>query len=461
MNSEDISPPQASILVIDDVPLNLRLLAQFLSPLGYNVRLANNGGRALGSIHSQKPDLILLDIKMPDMDGYQVCRILKSDESTRNIPIIFVSALGETLDKVRAFNLGAVDYITKPFQFEEVAARIKSQLTIQWQKKVLQEEIKQREITEQNLQESRLLLKNILDSSLDGIAALKSIRDPIDSRIDDFCCVQANLMISQFLGKEAETLIGQPILKILLAQLNLDCFPQFVAVVEKGEMLKLDFSCQRDRLRGWYHLIAVRLGDGFSLTIRNITEQKRLELELERQARLDSLTGLANRRHFDRCLEEEWQRCARARQPLSLIICDVDFFKRYNDTYGHQAGDDCLIRVAGTLDKLVERSAGLVARYGGEEFAIVLAETSLERASRVAKSICAAVKHLKIPHCASEVGHYVTVSVGVASLAPTADDRTDRAIAAADRALYEAKAQGRDRVAVFRGLPCISARTVQ
>lgn len=183
--------------------------------------------------------------------------------------------------------------------------------------------------------------------------------------------------------------------------------------------------------------------------------------ELKQMAMVDGLTQIANRRRFDEYLESEWQALARSPASLALILCDIDFFKRYNDTYGHQAGDDCLIRVAGTLDKLVERSAGLVARYGGEEFAIVLAETSLERASRVAKSICAAVKHLKIPHCASEVGHYVTVSVGVASLAPTADDRTDRAIAAADRALYEAKAQGRDRVAVFRGLPCISARTVQ
>jgi two-component system cell cycle response regulator len=461
MNLEDLFPPQESILVVDDVALNLRLLRQLLSDLGYEVRLANNGKQALESIRSQKPDLILLDIKMPDMDGYQVCKVLKSDDSTRDIPIIFLSALGEIFDKVKAFNLGAVDYMTKPFQFEEIAVRIKNQLIIQSQKKALREEIKQRRLTERNLTESRLLLKNILDSSLDGIAALRSIREPISRRIADFCCLQANSMIAQFLEQDAETLVGQPILKTLLAQLNLECFSRFVAVVEQGEVLKLDFSCDRERFRGWYHLIAVKLGDGFSLTIRNITEQKRLELELERQACLDSLTGVANRRHFDRCLSSAWRRCACEGQPLSLIICDVDYFKRYNDTYGHQAGDNCLVRVARILDVMVQGSSGLVARYGGEEFAIVLAHIPLEEASKIAESLCTAVKQLEIPHRASEAGSYITISVGVASLVPTAGDFPDRAIAAADHALYEAKAKGRDRVAISNTLPCISSRAVE
>ncbi|MDY6785582.1 MAG: response regulator, partial [Cyanobacteriota bacterium] len=150
MSLEELLPPPESILVVDDVALNLRLLSQLLSELGYSVRIANNGRQAIESVRFQKPDLILLDIKMPDIDGYQVCEILKSDNSTRDIPIIFLSALDEIFDKVKAFDLGAADYITKPFQFQEIAARIKTHLIIQVQKKALQEEVKQRRITERS-----------------------------------------------------------------------------------------------------------------------------------------------------------------------------------------------------------------------------------------------------------------------------------------------------------------------
>lgn len=141
----------SNILVVDDTPDNLRLLSAMLSEQGYKVRKALNGQTALNTIHQVLADLILLDINMPSMNGYEVCQQLKEDPKTQDIPIIFISALDDVLDKVKAFELGGVDYITKPFQAEEVIARIENQLTIQRQKKQLQQEIKEREKTEQTL----------------------------------------------------------------------------------------------------------------------------------------------------------------------------------------------------------------------------------------------------------------------------------------------------------------------
>lgn len=173
--------------------------------------------------------------------------------------------------------------------------------------------------------------------------------------------------------------------------------------------------------------------------------------ELQRLASLDGLTGLANRRCFDKVLEYEW-RCGvregwQSPNPpqLSLILCDIDFFKHYNDTYGHQAGDACLQRVGRAMCREARRPADLVARYGGEEFALILPRTDAEGAVHVARRIRDRVRTCKIAHTSSLVSQYVTLSLGVASTVPTPDTSPAMLIATADAALYEAKKQGRDR----------------
>jgi diguanylate cyclase (GGDEF)-like protein len=167
--------------------------------------------------------------------------------------------------------------------------------------------------------------------------------------------------------------------------------------------------------------------------------------ELQRLAVLDGLTQLANRRCFDEYLNSEWQRLAREQAPLSLILGDIDFFKPYNDTYGHQAGDECLRAVASAIQRTVKRSADLVARYGGEEFAIILPNTMAEGAIQVAEKIRAEVKALAIAHVNSPTSQQITVSLGIASVIPTPESSPATLIAAADTALYQAKAAGRDR----------------
>lgn len=168
--------------------------------------------------------------------------------------------------------------------------------------------------------------------------------------------------------------------------------------------------------------------------------------QLRRLASVDGLTQIANRRCFDESFDKEWRRMAREEIPLSLIMCDIDFFKNYNDTYGHQAGDECLRQVASAINRVLKRPADLVARYGGEEFAIILPNTTAEGAFQVAETIRLEVKALKIRHINSPISEYVTLSLGIATAQPWQDGSSETLIAAADQALYQAKAEGRDRV---------------
>lgn len=343
---------RGNILAIDDTPNNLRLLASILTVLGYKVRSVTEGQMALTAAQASPPDLILLDINMPEMDGYEVCQQLKSDPRTKDIPIVFISALDEVADKVKAFEVGGVDYITKPFQTEEVLARVENQLALQRLKRQLveQNEQLQREIRDRKIAEAALL------------AANEELQREIHTRLSAEAALQA------------------------------------------------------------------------------------ANQELQRLAYLDGLTQLANRLHFDKCLSQEWRRLAREQLPLSLILCDIDFFKAFNDTYGHPAGDACLRSVADLIRNVVKRPGDLVARYGGEEFAIILPNTPLAGAMQVAVEIQASMRQLQLAHSASTVSQYVTLSLGLAEVVPMVGVDPDRLLDAADRALYLAKTEGRDRI---------------
>jgi diguanylate cyclase (GGDEF)-like protein len=170
--------------------------------------------------------------------------------------------------------------------------------------------------------------------------------------------------------------------------------------------------------------------------------------KLQHLAAIDSLTQVFNRRSFDEYLKREWLQTMHEQAPLSLILCDVDFFKRYNDTYGHLAGDDCLRAVASTLSKVVQTPTALVARYGGEEFAVVLPNTDALGATLIAQRIRSEVQALQIAHANSEVSEWVSLSQGIASLVPNSSLMVETLISVADRGLYRAKAEGRDRIIV-------------
>lgn len=454
MNVDSGQEYKGNILLVDDMPENLRLLNELLLESGYTVRNVTSGRMALKTVKVKPPDVIFLDIKMPEMDGYEVCQILKTDENLRNIPVIFMSALDDAFDKVTAFKLGAIDYITKPFHIEEVLARLENQLTIQRQQRLLEQENIKRKKAEEILYQSRALLASILNSSMDGIAAMQAVRHPDTGNIEDFRFLVINSIIAKAFHCKCEEIIGKLLLKNFLHKVDPEIFNNLIKVVETGIPLENDFYYETQN-SCWYHFVAVKLDDGFAITICDITARKTIELalqeanqKLEELANQDGLTQVANRRCFDARLQAEWKRLTREKQPLSLILLDIDQFKFYNDCYGHLAGDDCLFRIAQTLQKVIRRPADLVARYGGEEFAIVLPNTNLEGAIKVAQSIQEAIHDLAIPHARSTVKGIITVSMGISSLLPDLEVEPDRLIADADTALYNAKQQGRDRYSI-------------
>lgn len=310
--------PQAeskgNILLVDDLPENLKLLSDLLSEIGYTTRCVTSGIKAIKTAKAKRPDVIFLDILMPEMNGYEVCQACKADPELCDIPIIFISALGDTFDKLKAFEVGGVDYITKPFQVKEVVARLESQLTIKKQQRILQDEITKRKEIEEMLYHSRAILSSILNTALDGIVAMQAVREPLSGEIQDFRCLVVNPIISRVLNRNREDLIGKIVLKRFLKTLAPNLFDRFVEVVESGEPLAEDFYYPNSE-SSWYHYVAVKLGDGLAITIRDITARKQMELalqeanqKLELMANLDGLTQIANRRHFDAYLALEWQR---------------------------------------------------------------------------------------------------------------------------------------------------------
>ncbi len=262
-----------NILLVDDLPENLQLLSDLLLTLGYTVRSVTSGRMALKTAKVKRPDLILLDILMPEMDGYQVCQALKEDEDLRDIPVIFVSNLDDVFDKVKAFWSGGVDYICKPIQQEEVVVRLENQLTILRQKRLLQDAIARHKETEEMLYQSRALVTSVLNSVSDGIAAVQAVRDTMTGDIIDFRCLVVNPTIARIFDRGREDLIGKLVLRKFLDKFNPELFERLVNVVDAGLALDEEVYYPSEPT-GWYQVIAVKLGDGFTVTVRDNTKLK-------------------------------------------------------------------------------------------------------------------------------------------------------------------------------------------
>jgi diguanylate cyclase (GGDEF)-like protein len=292
------------ILIVDDAMTNIMALEEVLKG-DYEVLYATGADEGLEACRRLRPDLVLLDVVMPGIDGFEVCARLKRDPETRDIPVVFVTARSDIADETRGLEAGAIDFITKPFSPPIVRARVRNHLELARQRSLL--------------------------STLSFV---------------------------------------------------------------------------------------------------------------------DGLTGIANRRKFEEALETEWRRCSRQDAPLGLIMCDVDLFKLFNDTYGHQAGDVCLRTVAVTLADNLNRGGDLIARYGGEEFVCILPETDVEGVKATASRLAAAISELAVPHEKSTVAPHVTISLGGTSAIAHPDHSPTDLLRCADMLLFRAKQEGRNRALV-------------
>ena len=433
------TPRQAAVLVVDDAPAHLGALRSMMLQQGYQTFVANSGERALGIAQRALPDLVLLDINLPGMDGMEVCRRLKAHPVTCNIPVIFMSARTETEDIVAAFDIGAADYIPKPLRLAEVCARVRAQL-----------QFRRTSLSQQEQAERLRLIVNSIDEGLMIIEA--------NGRIQ-----YANPACDRYLGYGPGELAGVRLDSLLapsVAQEYLDIFSRSLAGAAASPPFARDcrgarevLIRQRDGiLRAMDFTLTPMLADQplFVALLHDITHHKQSETALQRAALADPLTKIPNRRHFDSFLEKEWQRAVRSGQPLSLIVLDVDHFKGYNDSLGHAAGDACLQQVAMALQSHALRATDIAARYGGEEFVLLFGETGFEAAATLGETIRAHIESLHIPNPGSTTSEWVTASLGVATIVPTQLDDLKSFFVAADRAMYAVKDAGRNGVRAVR-----------
>lgn len=472
MSSIPQATSKAEILIVDDQAENLHLLSSLLRQAGHRVRQSLNADMALHSVRAKLPDLILLDVRMPGMDGYQLCRHFKSEEKIGDIPIIFLSALNDIDSIVAGFEVGGVDYITKPFHVEEVLIRVNTQLRIHELQQQLKEQNeslqKQIRLSEKYLHDRRVaddrrqLLEQAIAATQNGIV----ITDP---NLPDNPIVYVNPAFERITGYSEAEILGQNCRFLQGSDRDQPALEDVRSAIARGEECRVTLrNYRRDGTLFWNevfispvknergeltHFIGVQSDITDRKRAEDVLQRSQIALkkandELQRLALYDDLTQVANRRRFNEYLDYSWQRSSREKQFLSVIFCDVDHFKRYNDTFGHQAGDECLKTVAAAIAAALPRSVDLVARYGGEEFAIILPNTPAAGAEQVAERIRRQVENLHVPHPASDNSPYVTVSLGVACEIPGPEFSVDELMAVADRALYAAKDRGRNRTVV-------------
>lgn len=489
------------ILVVDDDPSVAKIIVSSLMSGDREFIVASDGVEAVEKVFTECPDLVLLDVMMPKMNGYQVCRLLKNDKSTWHIPVVMLTAKDRDRDRMYGMSVGADEYVLKPFHPRDLRACVDRLLAI------TAEAPKQCPVTAPAaISESSLLsrVNSLLDRKLQEMTFLQEMTKAIVSTFDEDMILGLVLDgVASYLGYERTVVFmidddgvmserksrGIPVHPVRYTFNVQDTRVQHrllhvkEPVVMSGRLGGAGFEgiedggpdgagryavipiVAREETRGVILVDREQGGSPFSeertWVLQTMAGQLGLALENARLYRTmltmsitDGLTGLFNARYFYNRLEIEISRARRYGRPLTLFMLDIDYFKRFNDTYGHLAGDDALKHLAAVL-KENTREPDTVARYGGEEFCVILPETDMEKAAVLAERIRARVQEmpLRLGHDGKAEAGKVSVSIGMTILCDQDEGKPERLVRRADKALYRAKSEGRNRVCAYEPEP--------
>lgn len=428
------------ILMEDDIREMLTsLLAGSEEPL-FRTFSAASGEEGLALLSENRPQVVLIGANLPRMTGLEVLDLLSSSDVYKDIPTVFLVDSGQEILAVQAIKLGATDFL--------VSGTIDPELV----RRTLRHAVEQK-----RAECARLEQQDFVRTLLDTIPNPIYYKDILGRYMG------GNRAFEHFIGIGRESLLNRTaddIFEPEFAEWEARQDAELVhspgtRVTEKTLVLpgggKRRVCFHRATFLDARGMVAGMVGVIMDITEHRLAEQQMRILSLQ-----DEVTGVANRRHMNLFLKREWGRAVRDGVPISLVMVDVDHFKRFNDEYGHQAGDQCLAKVARTLRACLHRSCDLVARYGGEEFAVVLPGTPWPGAIHVAEVMRRAMEDLKIPNEGSSVSPYVTLSLGIATLRPEASSTPEDLIALADAALYTAKQEGRNRVEMYGVTPPVA-----
>nr|WP_016926065.1 PleD family two-component system response regulator [Rickettsia conorii] len=445
-----------TILVVDDIEPNIKLLTAKLLKEYYTVLTANSGKEALAILKKEKIDIILLDVMMPEMDGCEVCKTIKTDPETTHIPVVMVTALSDIDDRVKGLEAGADEFLTKPINDTALFVRLKSLSRM----KSLIDELKLRNSTNALLgviniemhdtfADKKILLinddvvqaKNIKQMLLKLTQNVKVISnsdelDIINEYTPDLVIISSTLenddplRISVILRGKAE-ISGV----VIILQIDEDGMPLVVKGIELGINDYFVYPIEESEL-----LARIRT------QLRRKQYQDNLRNDLEQSVNLavkDGLTGLFNRRYFDIHLKQIIEKTNKESIKLYLLMCDIDNFKHINDTYGHQAGDKVLTIVSRILKNTL-RVTDLIARFGGEEFTILLTDIDISKAIETAERVRVKIEYMNF-HIEDQIEPLkTTISIGVTKYKK--EESIESFIERADKAMYEAKTTGKNKV---------------
>ncbi|MEE9452846.1 MAG: PleD family two-component system response regulator [Paracoccaceae bacterium] len=453
------------ILVVDDIATNRLILQAKLSSAYFDVLLADSGKQALEIANAELPDMILLDVMMPGIDGYDVCRTLKANPDTAHIPVIMVTAANETEERIRGLEAGADDFLNKPINDMTLFARVRNLLRV----KMMFDELKLREATSQELGLSHFLNEHDFDKDEAGSVLLAPrTKEQGESWAG---CIQSRFPfeVIQSLGeREASNLAKLELPDAFIVSQNLAdngdglrlvsslrANPEtrqsaIILVVEDGNM---ETAAKALELGASDYIRAPFDANEMAARLRSQMRRKKYSDRLRsnvhdslRMAVIDPLTGLYNRRYATQHMHKIINRAKESQLPFAVMMMDIDRFKSVNDTYGHDAGDKVLKEFARRLQENA-RGIDLIARLGGEEFLVAMPDTGPKEVKFAAERLRRAIE-LDGFEIGDDLSIDITVSVGV-TFGSDADNIPESLIKQADEALYISKAEGRNRVSYF------------